>query len=159
MLSLLETRSPCSLFFWMPIAEIYWGTRVVWGFQVLQLNHSQPNKFSHEASKRLLWNMNVIHSRIHCDCRTQLPQAVGSAYAMKMASTPACVVAFFGDGGSSEVQLWNSFQGCRFCPANWLTSNIRKSFKIICRESSTIIKVTLENHWDNAMIRTSGLKT
>ncbi len=37
----------------------------------------------------------------------QIPQAVGSAYAMKMAGTPTCAVAFFGDGGTSEVQRAN----------------------------------------------------
>ncbi|KAG6546005.1 hypothetical protein Mapa_012668 [Marchantia paleacea] len=33
---------------------------------------------------------------------TQLPQAVGAAYGMKMSSKDACSVAYFGDGASSE---------------------------------------------------------
>ncbi|PON35296.1 Dehydrogenase, E1 component [Trema orientale] len=33
---------------------------------------------------------------------TQLPQAVGVAYSLKMDKRDACVVTFFGDGGSSE---------------------------------------------------------
>lgn len=35
--------------------------------------------------------------------RTQLPQAVGAAYSLKMDGKDACVVTYFGDGGSSEV--------------------------------------------------------
>ncbi|CAM6042289.1 unnamed protein product [Sphagnum compactum] len=33
---------------------------------------------------------------------TQLPHAVGAAYALKMQNKPACTVTFFGDGASSE---------------------------------------------------------
>ncbi|KAK9271209.1 hypothetical protein L1049_026799 [Liquidambar formosana] len=33
---------------------------------------------------------------------TQLPQAVGAAYSLKMDKKDACVVTYFGDGGSSE---------------------------------------------------------
>ncbi|KAH7832892.1 hypothetical protein Vadar_001118 [Vaccinium darrowii] len=33
---------------------------------------------------------------------TQLPQAVGAAYSLKMDGKDACVVTYFGDGGSSE---------------------------------------------------------
>lgn len=36
-------------------------------------------------------------------CRTQLPQAVGIAYSLKMDKKEACVVAYFGDGTTSEV--------------------------------------------------------
>jgi len=35
--------------------------------------------------------------------RTQLPQAVGAAYSLKMDGKSACVVTFCGDGGTSEV--------------------------------------------------------
>lgn len=35
--------------------------------------------------------------------RTQLPQAAGMAYSLKMDKKDACVVAFIGDGGTSEV--------------------------------------------------------
>lgn len=35
--------------------------------------------------------------------RTQLPQAAGVAYSLKMDGKDACAVAFTGDGGTSEV--------------------------------------------------------
>lgn len=35
--------------------------------------------------------------------RTQLPQAAGVAYSLKMDNKEACVVAFMGDGATSEV--------------------------------------------------------
>ena len=35
--------------------------------------------------------------------RTQLPQAAGMAYSLKMDKRDACAVAFIGDGGTSEV--------------------------------------------------------
>lgn len=35
--------------------------------------------------------------------RTQLPQAVGVAYSLKMDDKDACAVAYTGDGASSEV--------------------------------------------------------
>ena len=35
--------------------------------------------------------------------RTQLPQAVGVAYSLKMDGKDACVATYCGDGGSSEV--------------------------------------------------------
>jgi len=37
------------------------------------------------------------------DFRTQLPQAVGAAYSLKMDDKSACAVTFCGDGGTSEV--------------------------------------------------------
>lgn len=40
--------------------------------------------------------------------RTQLPQAAGVAYSLKMDGKDACAVAFTGDGGTSEVQ-YHSF--------------------------------------------------
>ncbi|KAH6817432.1 thiamine diphosphate-binding fold superfamily protein [Perilla frutescens var. frutescens] len=36
------------------------------------------------------------------DCWTQLPQAAGVAYSLKMDEKEACVVAFTGDGGTSK---------------------------------------------------------
>lgn len=35
--------------------------------------------------------------------RTQLPQAVGAAYSLKMDGKSACAVTYCGDGGTSEV--------------------------------------------------------
>jgi TPP-dependent pyruvate/acetoin dehydrogenase alpha subunit len=35
--------------------------------------------------------------------RTQLPQAVGAAYSLKMDGKSACAVTFCGDGATSEV--------------------------------------------------------
>ena len=43
-------------------------------------------------------------------CRTQLPHAVGAAYALKMDRKDACAVTYFGDGGSSEVYLYQHYQ-------------------------------------------------
>jgi 2-oxoisovalerate dehydrogenase E1 component alpha subunit len=34
---------------------------------------------------------------------TQLPQAVGAAYSLKMDKKDACAITYFGDGGTSEV--------------------------------------------------------
>lgn len=34
---------------------------------------------------------------------TQIPQAVGAAYSLKMDKKDACAITYFGDGGSSEV--------------------------------------------------------
>lgn len=39
-------------------------------------------------------------------CRTQLPQAAGVAYSLKMDGKDACAVAFTGDGGTSEVYIY-----------------------------------------------------
>jgi len=36
---------------------------------------------------------------------TQIPHAVGAAYSLKMDKKDACAVTYFGDGGSSEVNL------------------------------------------------------
>ncbi|KAH6773846.1 thiamine diphosphate-binding fold superfamily protein [Perilla frutescens var. frutescens] len=41
-------------------------------------------------------------SDLNVGCRTQLPQAAGVAYSLKMDGKEACVVAFTGDGGTSE---------------------------------------------------------
>ena len=49
----------------------------------------------------------VISDYFHCNLRlsfsTQLPQAVGVAYSLKMEKKDACAVAYTGDGGTSEV--------------------------------------------------------
>ncbi|KAK3011090.1 hypothetical protein RJ639_011544 [Escallonia herrerae] len=50
----------------------------------------------HYGSNRL--NYFTVSSPI----ATQLPQAVGAAYSLKMDRRDACVVTYFGDGGSSE---------------------------------------------------------
>lgn len=38
-----------------------------------------------------------------CFVSTQLPQAVGAAYSLKMEGKNACVATYIGDGGTSEV--------------------------------------------------------
>ncbi|XP_010260451.1 PREDICTED: 2-oxoisovalerate dehydrogenase subunit alpha 2, mitochondrial-like isoform X2 [Nelumbo nucifera] len=50
----------------------------------------------HYGSKKL--NYFTVSSTI----ATQLPQAVGAAYSLKMDSKDACVITYFGDGGTSE---------------------------------------------------------
>lgn len=42
---------------------------------------------------------------------TQLPNAVGAAYSLKMDRKDACAVTYFGDGGTSEVsnKIWVFF--------------------------------------------------
>eukprot|EP01133_Synstelium_polycarpum_P019009 gene19009-22754_t len=50
----------------------------------------------HFGSKRI--NVQTISSPL----TTQLPQAVGSAYAQKMAGEKACTVVYFGEGAASE---------------------------------------------------------
>ncbi|KAG5525168.1 hypothetical protein RHGRI_031746 [Rhododendron griersonianum] len=44
---------------------------------------------------------------------TQLPQAVGAAYSLKMDGKDACVVTYFGDGGSSEFSLFYLSSGTK----------------------------------------------
>jgi hypothetical protein len=39
--------------------------------------------------------------------RSQLPHAVGAAYSLKMDGKDACAVTYFGDGGSSEVNMYS----------------------------------------------------
>lgn len=46
-----------------------------------------------------------------CDS-SQLPHAVGAAYSLKMDKRDACVVAYFGDGGSSEVTSYLVLSEC-----------------------------------------------
>lgn len=42
---------------------------------------------------------------------TQLPQAVGAAYSLKMDNKDACVVTYCGDGSTSEVITASSIHG------------------------------------------------
>jgi 2-oxoisovalerate dehydrogenase E1 component alpha subunit len=53
-------------------------------------------KFKHYGSKEL--NFVTISSTI----ATQMPQAVGAAYAFKRKKNGLCTITYFGDGGSSE---------------------------------------------------------
>lgn len=50
----------------------------------------------HYGSKRL--NFQTISSPLG----TQIPQASGAAYALKMSGTDACSLCFFGEGAASE---------------------------------------------------------
>ncbi|KAH6793229.1 thiamine diphosphate-binding fold superfamily protein [Perilla frutescens var. hirtella] len=43
-------------------------------------------------------------SDLNVGCRTQLPQAAGVAYSLKMDGKEACVVAFTGDGGTTVME-------------------------------------------------------
>ncbi|GFY80198.1 thiamin diphosphate-binding fold (THDP-binding) superfamily protein [Actinidia rufa] len=45
---------------------------------------------------------------------TQLPHAVGAAYALKMDDRDSCTVTYFGDGGTSELSLMQQFMLGRF---------------------------------------------
>lgn len=36
---------------------------------------------------------------------TQIPHAVGAAYSLKMEGKDACIVTYFGDGGTSTVNI------------------------------------------------------
>ena len=58
----------------------------------------------------LLMSINDARNIIKCSwllfvllVRTQLPQAVGIAYSLKMDKKDSCVVTYTGDGGTSEV--------------------------------------------------------
>ncbi|KAF7047802.1 hypothetical protein CFC21_056671 [Triticum aestivum] len=53
----------------------------------------------HYGSNRL--NYFTVSSPI----ATQLPQAVGAAYSLKMDKKKACAITYFGDGGTSEISL------------------------------------------------------
>lgn len=45
----------------------------------------------------------VVLLMVYFVSSTQLPNAVGAAYSLKMDKKNACAVTYFGDGGSSEV--------------------------------------------------------
>ncbi len=55
-----------------------------------------PRQPVHYGSKAL--NFQTISSPLG----TQIPQAAGSAYALKMAGKEACVICYFGEGAASE---------------------------------------------------------
>lgn len=48
-------------------------------------------------------NKGYKHSPLFCS--TQIPHAVGAAYSLKMDKKDACAVTYFGDGGTSEVNM------------------------------------------------------
>lgn len=56
---------------------------------------------------------------------TQMPQAVGSAYAFKLAQKKQCVVCYFGDGASSEGDAHGAlnFAGALQCPIIFICRN------------------------------------
>ncbi|CAN8031807.1 unnamed protein product [Ixodes persulcatus] len=56
---------------------------------------------------------------------TQMPQAVGSAYAFKMTQSPRCVACYFGDGASSEGDAHGAlnFAGALECPIIFICRN------------------------------------
>jgi TPP-dependent pyruvate/acetoin dehydrogenase alpha subunit len=59
--------------------------------------------------------------------RTQLSQAVGVAYSLKMDKKDACVVTYTGDGGTSEVTVQKALKRFSFFLSDlflFLLSNI-----------------------------------
>jgi TPP-dependent pyruvate/acetoin dehydrogenase alpha subunit len=59
--------------------------------------------------------------------RTQLSQAVGVAYSLKMDKKDACVVTYTGDGGTSEVTVQKTLKRFSFFLSDlflFLLSNI-----------------------------------
>ncbi|KAM7288845.1 2-oxoisovalerate dehydrogenase subunit alpha, mitochondrial [Ixodes scapularis] len=70
---------------------------------------------------------------------TQMPQAVGSAYAFKMTQSPRCVACYFGDGASSEGDAHGAlnFAGALECPIIFIcrhrgdTEAYRKCWSIV----------------------------
>lgn len=72
----------------------------------------------------ILINIYLINS-ISC-IRTQLPQAVGAAYSLKVDKKDACVVTFFGDGCSSEVYKFHIF--CFIFHTAHLCTKIKKHY-------------------------------
>lgn len=61
----------------------------------------------HYGSKKL--NFQTISSPLG----TQIPQAVGAAYSLKMASKKACAIAYFGDGAASEGDFHAALVICK----------------------------------------------
>lgn len=53
-----------------------------------------------------IMNMKITEWKIYLGLySTQISHAVGAAYSLKMDKKDACAVTYFGDGGSSEVNL------------------------------------------------------
>ena len=52
--------------------------------------------------------------------RTQLSQAVGVAYSLKMDKKDACVVTYTGDGGTSEVTVQKALKSFSFLPLGFV---------------------------------------
>ncbi|XP_015112142.1 2-oxoisovalerate dehydrogenase subunit alpha, mitochondrial isoform X3 [Diachasma alloeum] len=86
-------------------------------------NHEDPGKGKqmpvHYGSKEL--NFVTISSPL----TTQLPQAVGAAYAIKRAKKDACVVCYFGEGAASEGDAHAAFNFAATldCPIIFLCRN------------------------------------
>jgi TPP-dependent pyruvate/acetoin dehydrogenase alpha subunit len=73
----------------------------------------------HYGSKRL--NFHTISSPL----ATQLPQAAGAAYALKLQNKDACVVCYFGDGAASEGDFHGAlnFAATLECPVIFFCRN------------------------------------
>lgn len=50
----------------------------------------------------------IIYIAIFFDS-TQIPHAVGAAYSLKMEGREACTITYFGDGGTSTVNIFSCF--------------------------------------------------
>ncbi|KAH6812098.1 thiamine diphosphate-binding fold superfamily protein [Perilla frutescens var. frutescens] len=55
--------------------------------------------------------------------RTQLPQAAGVAYFLKMNGKEACVVAFTGDGGTGDFHVALNFAAVMEAPVMFICRN------------------------------------
>ncbi|CAM6097074.1 unnamed protein product [Calypogeia fissa] len=80
---------------------------------------------------------------------TQLPQAVGAAYALKMAGAQACAVGFFGDGGSSEGD---------FHAAMNFASTLETPVLFICRNNGWAISTPVTDQFrsDGVVVKGRG---
>ncbi|KAH6774688.1 thiamine diphosphate-binding fold superfamily protein [Perilla frutescens var. frutescens] len=67
-----------------------------------ELPISPADPMENPAKERQVVRRRNSSSDLNMACRTQLPQAAGVAYSLKMDEKEACVVAFTGDGGTSE---------------------------------------------------------
>lgn len=71
---------------------------------------------------------------------TQLPQAVGAAYALKLRSEKAAVIAYFGDGGSStgEFHAGMNFAGVFRTPNVFFCSNNQYAISVpVARQTAS----------------------
>lgn len=73
----------------------------------------------HYGSKAL--NFHTISSPL----ATQIPQAAGAAYAMKLQGQPSCVVCYFGEGAASEGDFHGglNFAATLGCPVIFFCRN------------------------------------
>lgn len=89
----------------------------------MDLTSSITSQYHHQLRKLPSPPMKILHftlyisqwqwSKWNSNCfslfkfvSTQIPQAVGAAYSLKMDQKNACAVTYFGDGGTSEVNEW-----------------------------------------------------